>query len=240
MRRNGAPESGMTYVPAEDRYDHMPYRRCGRSGLKLPGDLARPVAELRRRPADRDAARDPAPRVRPRHHPLRPGQQLRPAVRLGRDQLRAHPAPRTSRPTATSWSSRPRRATTCGPAPTASGARASTCSPASTRACSGWAWTTSTSSTRTAPTPTRRSRRRSARSTPPCAQGKALYAGISSYSAGAPRRPIAILRDLGTPLLIHQPSYSMLNRWIEDDLLDVLGARGRGLHRLLAARRRGC
>ena len=53
-------------------------------------------------------------------------------------------------------------------------------------------------------------------------QGKALYVGISSYSAKRTREAAAILRDLGTPLLIHQPSYSMLNRWIEPDLLDVL------------------
>ncbi len=54
-------------------------------------------------------------------------------------------------------------------------------------------------------------------------QGKALYVGISSYSAERTREAAAILRGLGTPLLIHQPSYSMLNRWIEADLLDVLG-----------------
>jgi L-glyceraldehyde 3-phosphate reductase len=59
-------------------------------------------------------------------------------------------------------------------------------------------------------------------------QGKALYAGISSYSAEKTRDAAAILRDLGTPLLIHQPSYSMLNRWIEPDLLDVLGEEGIG------------
>ena len=53
-------------------------------------------------------------------------------------------------------------------------------------------------------------------------QGKALYVGISSYSAKRTREAAAILRDLGTPLLIHQPSYSMLNRWIEAELLDVL------------------
>src|SRR6476646_10292310 len=53
-------------------------------------------------------------------------------------------------------------------------------------------------------------------------QGKALYAGISSYSPQRTEQAIAILRDLGTPLLIHQPSYSMLNRWIEEGLLDVL------------------
>jgi len=59
-------------------------------------------------------------------------------------------------------------------------------------------------------------------------QGKALYAGISSYSAEQTREASAILRELGTPLLIHQPSYSMLNRWIEPDLLDALGELGVG------------
>ncbi len=58
--------------------------------------------------------------------------------------------------------------------------------------------------------------------------GRALYAGISSYSGERTREAVAILRSLGTPLLIHQPSYSMLNRWIEDDLLDVLGEEGVG------------
>ena len=58
--------------------------------------------------------------------------------------------------------------------------------------------------------------------------GKALYAGISSYSAEQTREAAAILRDLGTPLLIHQPSYSLLNRWIEPDLLDALGDLGVG------------
>jgi L-glyceraldehyde 3-phosphate reductase len=59
-------------------------------------------------------------------------------------------------------------------------------------------------------------------------QGKAVYAGISSYSARRTEEAVRILRDLGTPLLIHQPSYSMLNRWIEQDLLDVLGREGVG------------
>jgi L-glyceraldehyde 3-phosphate reductase len=53
-------------------------------------------------------------------------------------------------------------------------------------------------------------------------QGKALYVGISSYSAQRTREAAAILRQLGTPLLIHQPSYSMINRWIEAELLDTL------------------
>src|ERR1700716_2254916 len=59
-------------------------------------------------------------------------------------------------------------------------------------------------------------------------QGKALYAGISSYSARRTKDAAAILRQSGTPLLIHQPSYSMLNRWIEPDLLKVLGDEGVG------------
>ncbi len=59
-------------------------------------------------------------------------------------------------------------------------------------------------------------------------QGKALYVGISSYSAAKTREAAAILRGLGTPLLIHQPSYSMLNRWIESELLDTLEEEGVG------------
>ncbi|MCM3302473.1 L-glyceraldehyde 3-phosphate reductase [Streptomyces pseudogriseolus] len=61
-------------------------------------------------------------------------------------------------------------------------------------------------------------------------QGKALYVGISSYDAERSRQAAEILRDLGTPLLIHQPSYNMLNRWIETDgLLDVADEEGFGV-----------
>ncbi|MGA8113903.1 MAG: L-glyceraldehyde 3-phosphate reductase [Actinocatenispora sp.] len=60
-------------------------------------------------------------------------------------------------------------------------------------------------------------------------QGKALYVGISSYSPADTARAAEILRDLGTPLLIHQPSYSMLNRWIENGLLDTVEEVGAGL-----------
>jgi L-glyceraldehyde 3-phosphate reductase len=59
-------------------------------------------------------------------------------------------------------------------------------------------------------------------------QGKALYAGVSSYSPERTEQAAEILGELGTPLLIHQPSYSMLNRWIEEGLLDILGERGIG------------
>jgi len=59
-------------------------------------------------------------------------------------------------------------------------------------------------------------------------QGKALYAGISSYSGARTQEAVQILRGMGTPLLIHQPSYSMVNRWVEDDLLGVLEEEGVG------------
>jgi len=59
-------------------------------------------------------------------------------------------------------------------------------------------------------------------------QGKALYVGVSSYSAGKTREAAAILKSLGVPALIHQPSYSLLNRWIENDLLDALEETGMG------------
>ena len=59
-------------------------------------------------------------------------------------------------------------------------------------------------------------------------QGKALYVGVSSYSSARTLEAAEILRSLGTPLLIHQPSYSMLNRWIETDLLDTLATLGVG------------
>jgi L-glyceraldehyde 3-phosphate reductase len=59
-------------------------------------------------------------------------------------------------------------------------------------------------------------------------QGKALYAGISSYNPEQTRHAARILRDMGTPLLIHQPSYNMFDRWIEEGLLDVLAEQGIG------------
>jgi L-glyceraldehyde 3-phosphate reductase len=59
-------------------------------------------------------------------------------------------------------------------------------------------------------------------------QGKALYVGISSHSAGKTREAAACLKSLGVPALIHQPSYSLLNRWIEEDLLDTLEDTGMG------------
>jgi L-glyceraldehyde 3-phosphate reductase len=60
-------------------------------------------------------------------------------------------------------------------------------------------------------------------------QGKALYAGISNYTAEQTKKAAAILKELGTPCLIHQPSYSMLNRWVEPDLLDSVEKNGIGI-----------
>ena len=59
-------------------------------------------------------------------------------------------------------------------------------------------------------------------------QGKALYAGISNYPADEAAKAISILKELGTPCLIHQPKYSMFERWVEGGLLDVLGDEGVG------------
>ena len=60
-------------------------------------------------------------------------------------------------------------------------------------------------------------------------QGKALYVGISSYSAKKTREAAAILKSEGVPLLIHQPSYNLFNRWVEPDLLDAIGELGAGM-----------
>ena len=224
-RRCDDTMQGMSYVPADDRYERMPYRRCGRSGIKLPGDLARASGTTSATTSRSRPARDAAPRLRPRHHPLRPRQQLRPAVRLGRDQLRPHHArgPRAL----------PRRADHLDQGRLRHVARAVRrvglaqvpARVASTRAWRGWGSTTSTSSTRTASTPTRRSRRRWARSTPRCARARRSTPASRPTRPSARARRRAILRELGTPLLIHQPSYSMLNRWIEAELLGRARAR---------------
>ena len=206
----------------------MPYRRCGRSGLQLPAISLglwwnfghdRPLETSRaivRRAFDLGVTHfDLANNYGPPY-----GSAEENFGRL----LRARPAavPRRAR------RSRARPATTCGPARTASGARGSTCSRASTSrlARMGLEYVDIFYSHRFDPeTPLEETM--GALDTA-VRQGKALYAGISSYSAEKTREAAAILRDLGTPLLIHQPSYSMLNRWIEPDLLDALGELGVG------------
>ena len=150
----------------------------------------------------------------------------RPTAR--RRRTSAVSSPRTCAPTGMSWSSPPRPAGTCGRPlrlPWLAQVPARLARPDRWRA---WASTTSTSSTRIASTRTRRSRRRWAPSHAAVQQGKARYVGISSYAAERTREAIRILAGLGTPLLIHQPNYSMFNRWIEEGLLDVLGEAGVG------------
>ena len=95
--RRMTPTRATTTRPCAPATRPMPYRRCGRSGLELPAvslGLWHNFGDDR--PLD-DQRAIAAPRLRPRRHPLRPGQQLRPAVRLGREQLRPHPRARTSR-----------------------------------------------------------------------------------------------------------------------------------------------
>ena len=216
------------FRPAPDRYERMPYRRCGRSGLRLPavslglwhnfGD-DRPIDGQRailRRAVDLgvthiDLANNYGPpygsaetnfgRVLARG----PGRPAGRAARLHQGRVRHVARART-----------------------ANGARASTCWPASTPAWRGWAldYVDIFYSHRFDPdTPleeTMGALDTAVRS------GRALYAGISSYSPQRTLEAAQILRSMGTPLLIHQPSYSMLNRWVEDGLLDALEEEGIG------------
>ena len=206
----------MRYLrPADDRYDRMPYRRTGRSGLLLPAISLglwwnfghdRPFETSRaivRRAFDLgithfDLANNYGPRTAPRRN-------------FGRFMRR------DLRPSATSSSSRPRRATTCGPGRTATtGSRKyllASLDQSLERL--GLDYVDIFYSHRFDPDTLEETM--GALDTA-VRQGKALYVGISSYSAEKTREAAAILRGLGTPLLIHQPSYSMLNRWIEPDL----------------------
>jgi L-glyceraldehyde 3-phosphate reductase len=217
----------MTYVPAEDRYDHMPYRRCGRRGLKLPavslglwqnfGD-DRPIDTQRailRRAFDLgithfDLANNYGPPYGSAE--INFGRLLAEDLRPWRDELVIStkagydmwPGPYGE------WGSR----------------KYLLASLDQSLQRMGLEYVDIFYSHRLDPdTPLEETL--GALDTA-VRQGKALYAGISSYSAQRTEEAIAILRDLGTPLLIHQPSYSLLNRWIEPDLLDVLGREGVG------------
>ena len=184
-----APELSPTerppYVADPGRYDVIGYRHTGRSGLQLPRDQPRPVAQLRRRRALRPPARPRAPRLRPGRHAVRPGQQLRPALRLGRGELRAHlrqgPA---ALPRRAGHHHEGRLGHVVRPVrlPGLAQVPAGLARPVASRA---WASTTWTSSTRTASTRTRRSRRRWARSTPRSSRAR------PATSASAPTRPSA-------------------------------------------------
>jgi L-glyceraldehyde 3-phosphate reductase len=225
------------YQRRPGRYEAgMPYRRCGRSGWTCRRSRSA-VAQLRRRRAAGAPAGHPAPRLRPGRHPLRPREQLRPALRQRRAQLRHDLRPRLP--------ALPRRADHLDQGrlrhvarPLRPGRRL-----AQVRhrvaATSRWQADGPGLRRHLLQPPLRRddpARGDDGALDSLVRSGKALYVGISSYSGERTREAVAILREMGTPLLIHQPSYSMLNRWIEEDLLDVLDEVGGGLHRLLAAR----
>jgi L-glyceraldehyde 3-phosphate reductase len=217
----------MTYVPAEDRYDHMPYRRCGRSGLQLPaislglwqnfGD-DRPIDTQRaivRRAFDLgithfDLANNYGPPYGSAE--INFGRLMAEDLRPWRDEMVI-----SSKAGYDMWP---------GPYGEWGSRKYLLASLDQSLKRMGLEYVDIFYSHRLDPdTPLEETL--GALDTA-VRQGKALYAGISSYSARRTEEAVGILRDLGTPLLIHQPSYSLLNRWIEPDLLDVLGREGVG------------
>ena len=217
----------MTYVPARDRYERMPYRRCGRSGLLLPAVSLglwhnfghdRPLETSRaivRRAFDLgithfDLANNYGPPYGSAEENF--GRLLRQDLAPYRDELVIS--------TKAGWDMWP------GPYGDLGSRKYLLASLDQSLGRLGLDYVDIFYSHRFDPeTPLEETM--GALDTA-VRQGKALYAGISSYSASKTREAAAILRDLGTPLLIHQPSYSMLNRWIEPELLDVLGELGVG------------
>jgi L-glyceraldehyde 3-phosphate reductase len=217
----------MTYIAAGDRYDHGHYRRCGRSGLKLPevslglwqnfGDQS-PVETQRailRRAFDLGVTHfDLANNYGPPYGSaeLNFGHIMREDLRPYRDELIIStkagydmwPGPYGD------WGSR----------------KYLLASLDQSLARMGLEYVDIFYSHRADPdTPLEETMGALATAV---SSGRALYAGISSYSPGRTEQAAALLRDLGTPLLIHQPSYSILNRWIERGLLDTLEREGAG------------
>jgi L-glyceraldehyde 3-phosphate reductase len=217
----------MTYIAAGDRYDHGHYRRCGRSGLKLPevslglwqnfGDES-PVETQRailRRAFDLGVTHfDLANNYGPPYGSaeLNFGHIMREDLRPYRDELIIStkagydmwPGPYGD------WGSR----------------KYLLASLDQSLARMGLEYVDIFYSHRADPdTPLEETMGALATAV---SSGRALYAGISSYSPGRTEQAAALLRDLGTPLLIHQPSYSILNRWIERGLLDTLEREGAG------------
>src|SRR5215470_978163 len=223
----GARLSGMGYLAATDRYDHLPYRRCGRSGVKLPeislglwqnfGD-DRPIDTQRaiiRRAFDLGVTHfDLANNYGPPYGSaeLNFGRIMREDLRPYRDELIIStkagydmwPGPYGD------WGSR----------------KYLLASLDQSLARMGLEYVDIFYSHRADPdTPLEETMGALATAV---SSGRALYAGISSYSPSRTAQATALLRDLGTPLLIHQPSYSILNRWIERGLLDTLEREGVG------------
>ena len=226
----------MSYVAAGDRYDQMRYNRCGRERARAPCDLARALAQLRRHHArSRRAVRScgaPSTSASPTST-----SRTTTARRTARPRrTSAGSCGTTSGPTATSSSSRRRPATTCGPARTATAARASTCSRASTRASPrlGLDYVDIFYSHRVDPSTPLEETMGALDSA--VRQGKALYVGISSYSAEKttrgsrdPARPRHAAPDPPAVVLDAEP----LDR--AGPGRDARRAR-RGVHHVLAAR----
>jgi L-glyceraldehyde 3-phosphate reductase len=217
----------MTYVPAPDRYEKMPYRRCGRSGLLLPavslglwhnfgGD--RPLENQRailRRAFDLgvthfDLANNYGPPYGAAEENF--GRILRSDFAAHRDELVIS--------TKAGWDMWP------GPYGEFGSRKYVLASLDQSLSRMGLDYVDIFYSHRFDPDTPLEETMGALHSA--VQQGKALYVGISSYSAARTAEAARILRDLGTKLLIHQPSYSMLNRWIEEDLLDVLAEEGVG------------
>jgi L-glyceraldehyde 3-phosphate reductase len=219
---------GMPYVAAEDRYQHMPYRRCGRSGIKLPaislglwnrfGDDM-PLENQRaiiRRAFDRgithiDLANNYGPP--PGAAELNFGRLMREDLRPYRDELIISskagydmwPGPYGE------WGSRKYLLSSLDQSLDRMGLEYVDI------------FYSHRFDPRTPLEETMGALDTAVRS------GRALYVGISSYSADRTKEAVEIMHRLGTPLLIHQPSYSLLNRWIEPDLLEVTDREGLGV-----------
>jgi len=217
----------MTYLAAPDRYERIPYRRCGRSGLKLPEislglwqnfggdrplDLQRAII---RRAFDRGVTHfDLANNYGPPYGSAEAnfGEILRADLRPYRDELIIS--------TKAGYDMWP------GPYGNHGSRKYLLASLDQSLSRMGLDYVDIFYSHRSDPdTPLAETMGALATAVQ---SGKALYAGISSYSAGRTAQAAALLQQLGTPLLIHQPSYSMLNRWVEDGLLTELEQAGAG------------
>ena len=220
--RGGAGAPGLrTPMPTSRR---RPLRRphglpaLRRERPAAPGRLARPLAQLRRRHAARDQAGDLPHRLRRSASPT----STSPTTTARR---RAPPRPPSARSSRTDFAGLPRRADHLvqGRLPDVARPLRRVGQPqvparlARPEPEAAWASTMSTSSTPTASTPTRRSRRPWARSTPPSAPAARSTPASPPTTPSKTREAAAILKDLGTPCVIHQPSYNMINRWVERD-----------------------
>jgi L-glyceraldehyde 3-phosphate reductase len=218
----------MTYVPAQERYEQIPYRRCGRSGLDLPaislglwqtfGD-DRPLAtrrEILRRAFDRgithfDLANNYGPPYGAAERNF--GRIFAEDFRPYRDELIIS--------TKAGWDMWP------GPYGDRGSRKYLLASLDQSLQRMGLEYVDIFYSHRADPDTPLEETMGALHSA--VQQGKALYAGVSSYGPHRTLEAARILREMGTPLLIHQPSYSMINRWIEEELLDVCGEEGIGV-----------